>query len=299
MNLNRADIGTVPIALGRSEMRLSVRGLSKSRLISAHIRYGNAGPGGGASFPRWNDAYSIGAIFQDQQSEIVVDRTTYSVFRQKHTTQLLYVSEVDHVDFSSPRHGVETLLTREFINEIADDLEVPRVTRIGTGIQSITEDAALRKLALRMYPMFDEPESLDPLHADHFMWALGVYVCANHGDLQVKRKHPGGLTTWQERLAKDLIEFSLVGGIGLAELATFCGLGTSQFARAFKRSVGEAPYQWLQRRRIARAEDLLVNTRMSLADVALQCGFADQSHLTRTFSRHTGTAPGAWRASFH
>lgn len=185
------------------------------------------------------------------------------------------------------------------MREIANDLGVPHVTYLGHSLFHVSEDPLLRHLALRLYPFFDAPETLDLLLADHLMWGLGIYVCAHYGDLASHRPVVGGLSTWQERLAKDVIETRLVGGIGLADLATLCGLRTSQFAHAFKRSTGIAPYQWLLQRRVARAKDLLSRGRTSLIDIALVCGFADQSHLTRAFARHVGLTPRAWRAAFH
>jgi AraC family transcriptional regulator len=89
-----------------------------------------------------------------------------------------------------------------------------------------------------------------------------------------------------------------VGGVGLAELAALCGLRTSQFAHAFKMSTGIAPYQWLAKRRVACAKKMLGATA-SLAAIAVASSFADQSHLTRTFSRHAGLAPGKWRATIY
>jgi AraC family transcriptional regulator len=301
MALNRIiALGTVPIALpSDGEFGLSVRGLSKSRLIASEIRYGKALPSRRPEFPKYGDAYSIGVTFKDQQSDMVIDGKTSSVVRQTSQVQILNIAAVNYVDFTRPRHGVEIILSRKFITEIADDLEVPDVTHVGRGFRELTVDPALRALALRIHPCFDTPEALDPPYADHFMWALGVAVCAKYGDLAVRRVKLGGLATWQERLAKDVIETCLVGGIGLAELAKLCGLRTSQFAHAFKRSTGVAPYQWLLRRRIARAEDLLLAGRNSLADIALLCGFADQSHLTRAFSRLVGATPRAWRAAMN
>jgi AraC-like DNA-binding protein len=55
------------------------------------------------------------------------------------------------------------------------------------------------------------------------------------------------------------------------------------------------PHQWLLRRRVDKARQLLHDPSAALADVALACGFADQSHLTRVFTRLTGTGPNAWR----
>ncbi|MFT3722907.1 MAG: AraC family transcriptional regulator [Hyphomonadaceae bacterium] len=269
--------------------------MSKSALISAHIRYGLEGSGQQASFPAWEQAYSIGAIFSDQQSQIVVGGKTHTVARRKQETQILYVSGVDHVDFSSPRHGVETLLTQAFLNEVSNDLEVARVTSLGRGVQHVVDDGPLRTLALQIYPYFDRPDELDALRADHFLWALGVYVATRYGDLSSKRKKPGQLTTWQTRMAKDLIEYHLVDGISLAKLAELCGLRVSQFSRAFKRSCGLAPYQWLQQRRIVKAKALLCKSSYSLAEISGICGYADQSHFTRAFGRSEGLSPRSWQ----
>jgi AraC-like DNA-binding protein len=81
-------------------------------------------------------------------------------------------------------------------------------------------------------------------------------------------------------------------------LAEQCGLSVNYFSRAFKECTGLPPHQWLIRRRIEVARALLSNPDISLAEVALICGFADQSHFTRVFSRVMGISPGAWRRNF-
>jgi AraC family transcriptional regulator len=58
---------------------------------------------------------------------------------------------------------------------------------------------------------------------------------------------------------------------------------------------GVAPHNWLLARRVEVAKERLRDDRLSLLDVALACGFADQSHLTRVFTRVVGVSPGAWR----
>jgi AraC family transcriptional regulator len=59
--------------------------------------------------------------------------------------------------------------------------------------------------------------------------------------------------------------------------------------------MGMAPHRWLLTRRIEVAKESLRDRRSSLSDVALACGFADQSHLTQVFTRMVGVSPGAWR----
>ena len=66
-------------------------------------------------------------------------------------------------------------------------------------------------------------------------------------------------------------------------------------ARVFRLHLGCTPGDYLRRRRLARAAVLLRETARPLSDVALACGFADQSHLAHAFRRHAGVSPGAFR----
>jgi AraC-like DNA-binding protein len=56
-----------------------------------------------------------------------------------------------------------------------------------------------------------------------------------------------------------------------------------------------APHRWIMKRRIARAKKLLIDGGLDLVQIALTCGFFDQSHFTRTFGRSEGHSPGKWR----
>lgn len=107
--------------------------------------------------------------------------------------------------------------------------------------------------------------------------------------------HWGGLAPWQEARAKEFIAAHLSQSVSLQKVADVCGLSLAHFSRAFKTSVGMTPHTWLQTCRMARAKDLMLTTPTDLADIALECGFADQSHFTRTFARMHGVGRGAWR----
>lgn len=104
-----------------------------------------------------------------------------------------------------------------------------------------------------------------------------------------------GLAGWQLDRAVRLLLKDLANDFPVAELARLCGLSRSYFARAFKVSMGLPPHRWLMRYRIQCARDMLERTNDSIAAIAVSCGFADQSHLTRVFHAITGTSPAAWR----
>ena len=83
--------------------------------------------------------------------------------------------------------------------------------------------------------------------------------------------------------------------VPVAKLAQACQLSPGHFARAFKQATGKPPHQWLTDQRLEKAKKLLVDTELALAEIAISCGFADQSHFTRVFSRSVRSSPGAWR----
>jgi AraC family transcriptional regulator len=104
-----------------------------------------------------------------------------------------------------------------------------------------------------------------------------------------------GLTPNQLRKAVEFMRDRLGQDLPLEAIAKAAGLSAFHFARRFKVATGYAPHQYLIRQRIDRARHLLVHTKVSLVEVAHQCGFCDQSHLTNHFRRVTGMTPRRFR----
>jgi len=105
----------------------------------------------------------------------------------------------------------------------------------------------------------------------------------------------GGLACRQARRALEYIEAHLGSQIEIREIAKLVALSKSHFSRTFKRSVGFSPRAYVSARRVERAKLMMRSTSERLSDIALICGFADQSHLNRHFRRIVGTSPGLWR----
>jgi AraC-like DNA-binding protein len=105
----------------------------------------------------------------------------------------------------------------------------------------------------------------------------------------------GGLAPWQLKRAEALMSENLSVQVPLGQVAEECGLSVRHLARAFRQSTGVPPHRWLLDRRVERAKELLPDSKLSLSDVALACGFGDQSHFTRTFTAAVRLSPGLWR----
>ena len=111
----------------------------------------------------------------------------------------------------------------------------------------------------------------------------------------VPSKARGGLAPWQIRRVTTYIETNLGVAITTKQLALLARLSSFHFCRAFRDSFGESPRGYLRRRRVERAQGMMLTTNASLGEIAVDCGFTDQAHLSNLFRRIVGESPGVWR----
>ena len=198
--------------------------------------------------------------------------------------------------FHDPLDSVNYFLRRKTLDTIAEDAGAPRISDLqfipGVGVM----DHVVAELTRLLLPVFDTPDRVSLLFADYVSLALGSHVAQAYGGMKsVVALRQGGLAAWQERRAKELISANLKGNLSTGDLARECSLSAGHFARAFRRSTGLSPHQWLVWCRVEKAHGLLRDGGLSLAEIARACGFADQSHFTRAYTRLRGISPGAWR----
>ena len=178
------------------------------------------------------------------------------------------------------------------------ELDVPRVSE-ALGHKLITADQPrsfrddrLRRLAECLADECRRPDQFNRLYFD----ALAVAVCINFLRLggERSRRRTGRLAASQVRRATDYVMEHLSEPVRLDALADLTGLSPSHFARAFKAATGLSPHQWQLNARIAKAQELLLSRSMPHAQIALEVGFAEQSHLCRVFKNMIGVSPAAW-----
>ena len=278
--------------------RLETNSYAKSSLCVTEIRYDL--PDFGVSTISSGDAFAVGVSLRAHPfHEISADGRTVPVYDVRRGSSRFYDFSRNIVgNTRHPFHSLVLLLTRDFVRELANDLETSPVARLGKCPSLSVVDPHLERMASLVLPYLHGAGDMDLLKADHFMLYYGTYVCARYGGMTARRQARGGLNRWQERLAAEIIDAHLTGDISLATMANLCGLGTSQFSHAFKISFGVAPYRQLTLRRLDKAKELLCHGTAPLTEIAHACGFADQSHFTRAFRKTEGITPGAWRLAY-
>jgi AraC-like DNA-binding protein len=138
--------------------------------------------------------------------------------------------------------------------------------------------------------------SFGQLYADCVSIAIVARLLASARCAGTSERSKGGkLAKWRLKRAIDYLEARLAEPVSLADLASSAGLTRMHFAAQFRAATGLRPHEYLLRRRIERAQEMLVGTGMSLVDVALSVGFQTQAHFTTVFKRYAGQPPRAWR----
>jgi AraC family transcriptional regulator len=163
---------------------------------------------------------------------------------------------------------------------------------------ALIRDPIAERLARALLAADDDGAPFGQLYADHISNAIVMRLLApaTRASLSTRPK-VAELSRWRLRRVIEYVEANLAEPVSLPDLASAAGLTRMHFAAQFKAATGLRPHEYLLRRRVERAQEMLVRDRASIVDVALSIGFQNQSHFTSTFKRFTGQPPYAWRQS--
>lgn len=136
----------------------------------------------------------------------------------------------------------------------------------------------------------------DRLYAESLLHALSTHLLKRYAwPASVKSFKSAGLSARKLTQVQDYIEAHLQEPIRLDDLAVTTHLSRYHFCRLFKQSVGISPYRYILQQRIKKAQQLLRDPTLSLVEVALASGFANQSHFSRHFRQQVGVTPSYYR----
>jgi AraC family transcriptional regulator len=135
-------------------------------------------------------------------------------------------------------------------------------------------------------------------YADSMATALSAHLLRHYSTRNhAFRDHDDGLSKQKLRQAVEYIQAHLGEDLSLAEIANELGMSQYYFCRLFKRSTGVSPHQYLMQQRVAKAKHLLKQPERTITSVAMECGFANQSHFAKCFHQSTGLNPKEFRKS--
>jgi len=157
-------------------------------------------------------------------------------------------------------------------------------------------DPALERLGQALAVAHTQDPGLGRMFADSVALAIVARVVANHFQrAATNHRTQTALPQWRLRRAIAFIDDNLAAPIGLADIASSTGLTRMYFAAQFRRATGMRPHEYLVRRRIEHAQDLLRRGQGSVLEVAMRSGFRSQAHFTTVFKRFVGDTPYCWR----
>jgi AraC family transcriptional regulator len=186
-------------------------------------------------------------------------------------------------------------LKHEFAAKLATTLELEGVRLI---TQRGIDDQTIRYFATLFEQELANGGAHGRLYLESLTEALTINLFCRFAEQRPRRRPArGGLSPASLRRVLDYIESRLSEDIGLTELANIVGLSTHHFGQAFKGSLGISPYRYVVEQRIHRARQLLLFDDRPIADIAVEVGFANQSHFTFNFRRLIGTTPARLRRS--
>lgn len=168
----------------------------------------------------------------------------------------------------------------------------PRWT-LGTG------DAFIRELMIEVLHEYTTSEEHNFAYIESLVTALAAHVIRRYSHDRLRATNPAqGLGPAILKKTVHFIHENLSEDISITRLAGEVELSTAHFARMFKNSTGLSPHQYVLLCRINRSKQLLMDRKLTLAEIAAKTGFCDQSHFTRSFQKLVHTTPSSYARSF-
>lgn len=155
-------------------------------------------------------------------------------------------------------------------------------------------DPVIRQLAIALKTELQTGCLSGRLYGESLGTAIAARLVQNYAIRKPAFK-AHGLSRLQIARIIDYIKANLAKDLSILDLATLAGMSESYFSRSFKQSVGVTPYRYLIQQRVERAKKLLKQQNVPISQIALRCGFANQTHLTKVFRQTTGTTPKAYQ----
>lgn len=158
------------------------------------------------------------------------------------------------------------------------------------------KDELIQHLSFAFLAEVEKKEAASRLYTESISHTLMFHLIKNYTTADFQNKNfSGGLSGNKLRRVTEFINDNLEQDLTLTEIAAVAGLSHFHFARAFRKTMGITPQQYITNRRIEKAKELLAESNLPIVEVGFQAGFKNQSHFTTLFRKFTSLTPKIWR----
>ncbi len=191
---------------------------------------------------------------------------------------------------------VRIRLTTEFVDRVVLEALEMNPDQVSLLSECRIRDPQIEHLGMNLLAELTNEGLGGRLYVDSLANILAVHLLRNYSTIVPRtRTYDGGLPEHQLKRVTDYIHDHLEQEIRLSDLAAQLDVSQFHFSRCFKQSMGMPPHQYVIQQRVEQAKQLLDVSELSIADVALQCGFSSQSHFGQWFRKLRGMTPKAYR----
>ncbi|MFB2893513.1 helix-turn-helix domain-containing protein [Aerosakkonemataceae cyanobacterium BLCC-F50] len=186
------------------------------------------------------------------------------------------------------------ILEPSYLNQIAH--ETVDGDRVELMPQFAKPDPIIASIATALKTELESDGIGGKFYVESAITFLAAHLLQHHcSRTQLFKNYGDGLPKYRFREAIAYINEHLSEEISLEAIANHLHISQHYFCHLFKQSMGISPYQYVLRQRIEKAKQLLKQRKLTIVDVAMECGFANQTHFTKHFRKLTGTTPRAYR----
>jgi AraC family transcriptional regulator len=198
--------------------------------------------------------------------------------------------------WESPDEGLVLTIHPKALQQVAAETECLNPDKVELRSVLSDHDPQLEAIARSFHAEMTHTGIGGRLYSESLANLFNIHLLRNYCTQPLAlRTHEGGLSQHSLRQVLDYIHSYLDRDLNLDAFANLANMSKYHFIALFKQSTGMTPHQYVIQQRIKRAQELLGDRKLSISEISLACGFANQSHFTRLFRKHTGVPPKAYR----
>lgn len=196
--------------------------------------------------------------------------------------------------WEKPLDNLGILLAPDFVSKTA--LENRFSATFDFTDDFLGRDQLVQHIGLTLIEEYLNESPEGKLFAESLINTLTLHLLKNYSTARsIIENTNGGLSGYKLNRVKEFINANLEDDLSLSDIAEVADLSQFHFSRAFRKSTGFTPQQYLTQQRIERAKKLLEKEDLPIVEVGLQTGFKNQSHFTTLFRKYTKLTPKLWR----